>query len=170
MCIRDSPRHARIDVGTAALCGAPRKAMPPIQASAPKEPDEALRREALLLWLWRALRQGARRAARRYAEVGTVHKDGPGKTRTNAGELLRAFERADPRADGCITLDQFDACLRALDVGLAYGTLEELAAKYEFKPPRDRPELSRDRRLKVCLLYTSPSPRDRTRSRMPSSA
>ena len=25
-------------------------------------------------------------------------------------------------------------------------------------------------RLKACLLYTSPSPRDRTRSRMPSSA
>ena len=25
-------------------------------------------------------------------------------------------------------------------------------------------------RIKVCLLYTSPSPRDRTRSRMPSSA
>ena len=25
-------------------------------------------------------------------------------------------------------------------------------------------------RAKVCLLYTSPSPRDRTRSRMPSSA
>ena len=25
-------------------------------------------------------------------------------------------------------------------------------------------------RLAVCLLYTSPSPRDRTRSRMPSSA
>ena len=24
--------------------------------------------------------------------------------------------------------------------------------------------------IKVCLLYTSPSPRDRTRSRMPSSA
>ena len=24
--------------------------------------------------------------------------------------------------------------------------------------------------VKVCLLYTSPSPRDRTRSRMPSSA
>ena len=26
------------------------------------------------------------------------------------------------------------------------------------------------KRLKGCLLYTSPSPRDRTRSRMPSSA
>ena len=28
----------------------------------------------------------------------------------------------------------------------------------------------RDEHLKGCLLYTSPSPRDRTRSRMPSSA
>ena len=27
-----------------------------------------------------------------------------------------------------------------------------------------------DARLTLCLLYTSPSPRDRTRSRMPSSA
>ena len=27
-----------------------------------------------------------------------------------------------------------------------------------------------DRYIRVCLLYTSPSPRDRTRSRMPSSA
>ena len=27
-----------------------------------------------------------------------------------------------------------------------------------------------DNNFKVCLLYTSPSPRDRTRSRMPSSA
>ena len=29
---------------------------------------------------------------------------------------------------------------------------------------------SYDRLLDICLLYTSPSPRDRTRSRMPSSA
>ena len=27
-----------------------------------------------------------------------------------------------------------------------------------------------DRKFRLCLLYTSPSPRDRTRSRMPSSA
>ena len=27
-----------------------------------------------------------------------------------------------------------------------------------------------ERAAKICLLYTSPSPRDRTRSRMPSSA
>ena len=30
--------------------------------------------------------------------------------------------------------------------------------------------MSFDEQTKVCLLYTSPSPRDRTRSRMPSSA
>ena len=36
---------------------------------------------------------------------------------------------------------------------LTYGTTERVA-----------------RRLGACLLYTSPSPRDRTRSRMPSSA
>ena len=27
-----------------------------------------------------------------------------------------------------------------------------------------------DKYMRICLLYTSPSPRDRTRSRMPSSA
>ena len=31
-------------------------------------------------------------------------------------------------------------------------------------------EESKKLNLKICLLYTSPSPRDRTRSRMPSSA
>ena len=30
--------------------------------------------------------------------------------------------------------------------------------------------LTKDQQLWICLLYTSPSPRDRTRSRMPSSA
>ena len=30
--------------------------------------------------------------------------------------------------------------------------------------------LEKGEKIKVCLLYTSPSPRDRTRSRMPSSA
>ena len=31
-------------------------------------------------------------------------------------------------------------------------------------------EMSSSEKRKACLLYTSPSPRDRTRSRMPSSA
>lgn len=143
------PRHARVDVGTGALCGAVRSKTPLLCDEPPTNVDSSIKREALLLWLWRALRQGARRAARRYAEVGKIVEDGPGKTRTNAGELLRAFERADPKADGCVTLDQFDACLRNMDVKLAYGTLEDLAAQYAFTPPRNRPELTRDRRLKV---------------------
>ena len=33
-----------------------------------------------------------------------------------------------------------------------------------------KPETINYRTFKPCLLYTSPSPRDRTRSRMPSSA
>ena len=46
-------------------------------------------------------------------------------------------------------------------------------------PTLDRPDtkkrpiqtlVERSIQLKACLLYTSPSPRDRTRSRMPSSA
>ena len=60
---------------------------------------------------------------------------------------------------------------------LYYGkTLEELAPEYMGKMigkipskfPNYHKEL--DELNKICLLYTSPSPRDRTRSRMPSSA
>ena len=36
------------------------------------------------------------------------------------------------------------------------------------KDPMERLEIHR--KIQGCLLYTSPSPRDRTRSRMPSSA
>ena len=39
-----------------------------------------------------------------------------------------------------------------------------------FVEPREKGKLSRLQRATNCLLYTSPSPRDRTRSRMPSSA
>ena len=46
--------------------------------------------------------------------------------------------------------------------GVYYGRTQGLAF--------DSPDLGRVEVLKGCLLYTSPSPRDRTRSRMPSSA
>ena len=36
--------------------------------------------------------------------------------------------------------------------------------------PKEKGSISSFGALMVCLLYTSPSPRDRTRSRMPSSA
>ena len=41
-------------------------------------------------------------------------------------------------------------------------SMSQFAAGFGGGPPYDA--------SKVCLLYTSPSPRDRTRSRMPSSA
>ena len=41
---------------------------------------------------------------------------------------------------------------------------------YEYKLAEARKELRRLGDKYTCLLYTSPSPRDRTRSRMPSSA
>ena len=48
------------------------------------------------------------------------------------------------------------------------GQLRRLAAVVEMIKGERGSDLSR--RSKICLLYTSPSPRDRTRSRMPSSA
>ena len=53
-----------------------------------------------------------------------------------------------------------------------------MAAFNAAEDPMDRLEIHRkiqalprnSARIRVCLLYTSPSPRDRTRSRMPSSA
>ena len=46
-------------------------------------------------------------------------------------------------------------------------------ASIPSKSVQPRPSLKNNKKmriLKACLLYTSPSPRDRTRSRMPSSA
>ena len=41
---------------------------------------------------------------------------------------------------------------------------------FDVNKIRELIELMQDHELNDCLLYTSPSPRDRTRSRMPSSA
>ena len=59
------------------------------------------------------------------------------------GGYIRFKSRLDPR-------------LRELAI-LQVGWMEK--SEYEFT-----------HHVKICLLYTSPSPRDRTRSRMPSSA
>ena len=63
----------------------------------------------------------------------------------------------------------------------SYGVLRVLhETGYDMIPVNPKPGIKEIRNLKVypnlsaidrpCLLYTSPSPRDRTRSRMPSSA
>ena len=57
---------------------------------------------------------------------------------------------------------------------LPLNELDLLISALDVKEMKDRDILFREGDLGehfyVCLLYTSPSPRDRTRSRMPSSA
>ena len=48
-------------------------------------------------------------------------------------------------------------------IGVAHGQLREKELEHVMQDFHQQ-------RINICLLYTSPSPRDRTRSRMPSSA
>ena len=61
---------------------------------------------------------------------------------------------------------------RMIDTAMAYGNEDEVGqAIRESGIPREEIfVVTKLRRPHSCLLYTSPSPRDRTRSRMPSSA
>ena len=74
--------------------------------------------------------------------------------------------------NGVITQDQYDQLidketLTTKDI-LAENTTPSVApSEVEFSAPVDETEL--ETRI-ACLLYTSPSPRDRQKSRMPSSA
>ena len=69
------------------------------------------------------------------------------------GEVREGNEMSIDREYGLARLDMLD-------------TLEEWA----FDPQNEMLYIYADERFIPCLLYTSPSPRDRTRSRMPSSA
>ena len=60
--------------------------------------------------------------------------------------------------------DVLDQLMKRLDAEI------EVFIKAKEPDANDLPRVTRSRDLKNCLLYTSPSPRDRTRSRMPSSA
>ena len=56
-------------------------------------------------------------------------------------------------------------------VGGKLHTMDIVRGSYDFCVVADLPSFDDFAAVKlVCLLYTSPSPRDRTRSRMPSSA
>ena len=74
-------------------------------------------------------------------------------------------------------IDELLSCeLRSITVSLQ-GTVKSKSDPSELvdilpsdqTPPMELAELA-ERTASACLLYTSPSPRDRTRSRMPSSA
>ena len=65
-----------------------------------------------------------------------------------------------------------DECLEQLSIFAESAKIKNYQAAYEpWKTVLDNcPTLSLATYQYGCLLYTSPSPRDRTRSRMPSSA
>ena len=77
-----------------------------------------------------------------------------------AGRGALGIEARSRGAASCTFVESAPAALRALRANLArLGVpVERPSATSAVPPPR------------ACLLYTSPSPRDRTRSRMPSSA
>ena len=60
--------------------------------------------------------------------------------------------------------DHRDVILRPVVSEKSYELLEDNVYTFEVHPSSSKPE------IKDCLLYTSPSPRDATLSRMPSSA
>ena len=71
------------------------------------------------------------------------------------------------RLEQLIEMECADALLDSgVSVPLKRWKLPWLKRLVEVRVTMKRPRL----RGQICLLYTSPSPRDRTRSRMPSSA
>ena len=66
----------------------------------------------------------------------------------------------------CVFMDQFDTpmIIQKKDGAFLYSTSDLATVKYRME------DWKADAVLYVCLLYTSPSPRDKRQSRMPSSA
>ena len=79
---------------------------------------------------------------------------------TNAASSYTEVYKLDANQDGFVSLAERDKRMTKL--------AEERLDNMELKVGGRRVKLAID--PKSCLLYTSPSPRDRTRSRMPSSA
>ena len=72
-------------------------------------------------------------------------------------------------------VSKFMSCLmfdgkRSVAEKIVYGAFDQIEAKVGVEPTKIFHDALDNVRPHLCLLYTSPSPRDRTRSRMPSSA
>ena len=96
---------------------------------------------ALVKWLRRAMREGARRRLHR----GDRYCEGVPKSKIE--QLLRAFEEHDPDALGFVDLKGLHLTLEALNVHVAYDTLEEIGTRYRFHPRSSKKQL--DRRLLI---------------------
>ena len=104
----------------------------------------------------------------RFGVIADVHKD----VMHDADQRLRLFieEMKREKVDFIIQLGDFcvpiDANLPFLKIWNSFsGPRYHVLGNHDTDGAGEHPD-----RFKRCLLYTSPSPRDRTRSRMPSSA
>ena len=91
-----------------------------------------------------------------YASVGNVYKHGLRQNRVGPIEQIKTEEQVPLIDVGTVKL-------------IKRGALPVYPGIERFTPGGVVFTDSRERNF-ACLLYTSPSPRDRTRSRMPSSA
>ena len=71
------------------------------------------------------------------------------------------------RGDGDMLVVSEAVCQQVIDQTVAFDAVEAVFAAMARGQAQNFPVV---RQAIGCLLYTSPSPRDRTRSRMPSSA
>ena len=80
-----------------------------------------------------------------------------------AAEAVLPDIYVDDCASGATNMEKAEDLAADISELISFGGFSTKGVTMSGKPPL--PKLSKD-----CLLYTSPSPRDRTRSRMPSSA
>ena len=85
-----------------------------------------------------------------------------------AGGIYHALNRGNARHDIFFKPEDFEAFERIVAEALSKFSVNLIA--YQWMKNHWHMVLSPQTDGGICLLYTSPSPRDRTRSRMPSSA
>ena len=92
----------------------------------------------------------------------SIHADAVNKIIQDSVQALLAEQALRPAMSPSVELNE----------GYAQGSDAEVKVALEVLPVVDTPDVGglKLERLTVCLLYTSPSPRDRQKSRMPSSA
>ena len=79
-------------------------------------------------------------------------------------------DRVLQETDGIVLIDELDLHLHPKWQRTVVDDLRRTFPKIQFIATSHSPFIIQSLQPNHCLLYTSPSPRDRTRSRMPSSA
>ena len=97
----------------------------------------------------------------------------PGLLAAQSGRIEAAF--LQPQPDDAVPRFDYESHLGALTAPDPYWpestrAISELRLSFRVRPEGMLAGLQGPRTVHLCLLYTSPSPRDRQKSRMPSSA